>query len=136
MLARIGVSLDETLLAHFDRLIREKGYTNRSEAIRDLIREQFVEQEWASGAGTMMGVALIVYDHHALDLPQRLADEQHEHYGEIVSTLHVHVDRHNCLEVVILRGKARDIQSLADRLISTRGVKHGRFIATTTGKGM
>ena len=136
MLSRVGISLDEALLAQFDRLIERKGYANRSEAIRDLIRAALVDVQWQEGGGTVMGSVVLVYDHHVGDLANKLAHAQHNHFGEVVSTMHVHVDEHNCLEVIVLRGKAKRIRELAEQLISTRGVKHGKFIATTTGKGI
>ena len=136
MLSRVGISLDEELLAQFDALIKGKGYANRSEAVRDLIRDALVEEEWHQGGGTVMGAVILVYDHHAADLDHKLNEVQHAQFGAVVSALHTHVDEHNCMEVVVLRGKAKQIRELAERLISTRGVKHGKFIATTTGKSI
>lgn len=134
MVKRFSISLDEKLLAHFDTMITEKGYTNRSEAIRDLIRDHMVEEEWSAGTVETAGVVIIVYDHHQMELSQRLADHQHKDYTSVVSTLHIHQDEHNCLEVIVLRGTAERIREIANSLISMRGVKHGRFIETTTGK--
>lgn len=131
---RFGVSLDETLLARFDRMIARKGYANRSEAIRDLIREALVREQWESGTGEAVGTITLVYNHDTRDLADRLTDLQHAHFSSIVSTLHVHLDAHHCLEVLVLRGKARDLKRIADRLIGTRGVKHGTFSATSEGK--
>lgn len=131
---RFGVSLDETLLKRFDRLIARKGYANRSEAIRDLIREAFVRDQWESGTGEAVGTITLVYNHDTRDLADRLTDLQHAHFGSIVSTLHVHLDTHHCLEVLVLRGKAAELRKIADRLIGTRGVKHGTFSATSEGK--
>ncbi len=136
MLQRIGISLEDDLLEQFDELISERGYTNRSEAVRDLIREKLVQKQWQSAASRSMGVVMMVYDHHTLDLSQRLADVQHDHFANIVSTLHVHVDHDNCLEILILKGKTRDIQKLGEALVSVRGVKYGKFIPTTTGQGL
>ena len=133
--ARFGVSMSEGLLDRFDRLIEEKGYGNRSEAVRDLIRGKLVEEEWR-GRGSVVGTLTLVYDHDSSDLVRRLTEIQHGHHAEIISTLHVHLDHHNCLEVLVLKGRARQVRALADRLISTKDVKHGRLTMTTSGKGM
>ncbi len=135
MISRFGVSLDPELLRDFDRLIARKGYRNRSEAIRDLIRESLVQEEWR-GEGPVVGVVTIVYSHDKREIVDALTDLQHLYYENIVSSMHVHLDEENCLEVIIVRGKARDVRTLADRLMSTKGIKHGRFITTTTGKGL
>lgn len=131
---RFGVSADERLLEKFDALIAEKGYVNRSEAVRDLIRNALVERQWEEGDGEAVGTATLVYDHHTSDLAERLTEHQHSHHHEIVSTLHIHLDAHHCLEVVVLRGQASEIARLASQLIGTKGVKHGKFVATTTGR--
>jgi len=130
---RFGVSTDERLLGRFDTLIAEKGYVNRSEAVRDLIRNALVEDEWSLGDAQAVGTVTLVYDHHSTDLSDKLTQHQHSHHEEIVSTLHIHLDSHNCLEVVVLRGVAREIKRIADGLIGTKGVKHGKFVASTTG---
>ena len=131
---RFGVSLDENLLAQFDRIIARKGYTNRSEAIRDLIRNSLVREQWELGADQVVGTLTLVYNHNVRDLSDKLTDLQHAHYKTIVSTLHVHLDPHHCLEVLVLRGKAKELKSIADRLIGTRGVQHGTFSATAEGR--
>ena len=118
---RFGVSLDERLLAKFDRLNERKGYANRSEAIRDLIRDSLVREQWELGDADAVGTLTLVYDHETRELEERLTELQHAHYRAIVSTLHVHLDAHHCLEVLILRGKAVLLKSIADRLIGTRG---------------
>ena len=133
---RFGVSLDERLLAKFDRLNGRKGYANRSEAIRDLIRESLVREQWELGDADAVGTLTLVYDHETRELEERLTELQHAHYRTIVSTLHVHLDAHHCLEVLILRGKAALLKSIADRLIGTRGVKHGTFSATAEGEAL
>ncbi len=133
---RFGVSLDEKLLRQFDRLIDRKGYANRSEAIRDLIREALVREQWEIGTEDAVGTITLVYDHETRDLADKLTDLQHAHYESIVSTLHVHLDPHHCLEVLVLRGTARTLKEIADRLIGTRGVKHGTFSATTEGRSL
>lgn len=134
--ARFGVSADERLLDRFDALIAEKGYVNRSEAVRDLIRNALVEERWSVGEEEAVGTVTLVYDHHSTDLADKLTEHQHSHHEEIVSTLHIHLDHHHCLEVVVLRGQAREIGRLASELIGTKGVKHGKFVATTTGDGL
>lgn len=131
-LRRFGVSLDAPLLERFDRHIAHHSYTNRSEAIRDLIRCALVEDEWA-GNEAVMGSITIVYDHHVGDLTHRLTAIQHDHAGEIVTTVHVHLDHHNCLEVLIVRGTGDRIRALADRLRSERGVKHATLSTASTG---
>lgn len=133
---RFGVSLEERLLAKFDRLIGGKGYANRSEAIRDLIRDSLVREQWELEDTDAVGTLTLVYDHETRELEERLTELQHAHYQAIVSTLHVHLDAHHCLEVLILRGKAGLLKSIADRLIGTRGVKHGTFSATAEGKAL
>jgi CopG family nickel-responsive transcriptional regulator len=130
------VSADERLVASFDALIAEKGYVNRSEAIRDLMRNALVEEQWATGQGSAVGTVTLVYDHHSTDLADKLTEHQHSHHREIVSTLHIHLDAQHCLEVVVLRGQAHEIARIASGLISTKGVKHGKFVATTTGHGL
>ena len=131
---RFGVSLDGALLDQFDRMIRRKGYTNRSEAIRDLIREGLVREQWELGTEEAVGTLTLVYNHEVRELADRLTDLQHAHFQSIVSTLHVHLDSHHCLEVLVLRGKADALKTIADRLIGTRGVKHGTFSATAEGR--
>ncbi|MBI4840148.1 MAG: nickel-responsive transcriptional regulator NikR [candidate division NC10 bacterium] len=133
---RFGVSLDENLLAQFDRLIARKGYTNRSEAIRDMIRESLVREQWDLGTDQAVGTLTLVYNHDVHDLSDKLTNLQHAHYRAIVSALHVHLDPHHCLEVLVLRGKAKDLKGIADRLIGTRGVKHGTFSATAEGRAL
>lgn len=133
-LTRFGVSIESTLIKKFDALIRRKGYTTRSEAIRDLIRDGLVEQEWESENRETVGTITIVYNHHTRELEHALTDMQHKSFHQIISTLHVHLDAHNCLEVLVVKGKSREIRRIADRLIGTRGVKHGKLTTTTTGK--
>jgi CopG family nickel-responsive transcriptional regulator len=132
--SRFGVSLAEELLAEFDRTIGGKGYASRSEAIRDLIRDYLAEQAWKAGRGPAVGTVTLVYDHHVPDLQEKLTDVQHKHAGVVVSTLHVHLDRHRCLEVLVVRGKADEIRTLADRLIGARGVKHGKLTLVAAGR--
>ena len=133
---RFSISTDERLLERFDTLSEAKGYVNRSEAIRDLMRNALVEEQLAADEGDAVGTVTLVYDHHFSDLSDKLTEHQHSHHEAIVSTLHIHLDAHNCLEVVILRGRASEIKRLADGLIGTKGVKHGRFVATTSGNDL
>jgi CopG family transcriptional regulator, nickel-responsive regulator len=131
-LSRIGVAIDSDLLEKFDGLIARRGYTNRSEAFRDMIRQELVEQAWEADR-KVVGTVSIVYDHHVRLLNEKLTDLQHEHYHHILSTLHVHLDHDHCLEVLVVRGKASEVRRIADGLISTKGVKHGRLTITATG---
>jgi CopG family nickel-responsive transcriptional regulator len=135
-LTRFGISIDERLLQRFDALLQDKGYVNRSEAIRDLIRAALVEQEWAREDEETVGTVTLVYDHHTRDLADKLTEQQHAHHDAIVSTLHVHLDAHHCLEVVVVRGKAKEVKRLADELIGTKGVKHGKLVTSTSGRDL
>lgn len=132
-LSRIGVAIDSELLEQFDHLIAQRGYTNRSEAFRDLIRDELVEKAWESPQSNVVGTVTLVYDHHVRMLSEKLTDLQHDYHRSILSTLHVHLDHDNCLEVLVVRGKAGEVQKIADALISTKGVKHGRLTITTSG---
>jgi CopG family nickel-responsive transcriptional regulator len=133
-LIRFGVSMDDRLLSRFDQLIAEKGYSNRSEAIRDLIRDELVEHSWEEDEGETVGTITLVYNHEMRDLTEKLIDFQHRVHGAVISSLHVHLDMHNCLEVLVVKGKRREVKKVADRLIGTKGVKHGKFVTTTTGR--
>lgn len=133
-ITRFGVSIESQLIKKFDALLARKGYATRSEAIRDMIRDTLVEQEWELGKHETVGTITIVYNHHTRELEHALTDMQHKSFHQIVSTLHVHLDAHNCLEVLVVKGKSHDIQNIADRLIGTKGVKHGKLTMTTTGK--
>ena len=132
-LSRIGVAIDSDLLDRFDQLISKRGYTNRSEAFRDLIRDELVQKSWESPDSNVVGTVTLVYDHHVRMINEKLTDMQHEHHRAILSTLHIHLDHDNCLEVLVVRGKAAVVQKIADTLISTKGVKHGRLTITTSG---
>jgi CopG family nickel-responsive transcriptional regulator len=132
-LSRIGVAIDTGLLAKFDALIASRGYTNRSEAFRDMIRDELVERSWEQPEANVVGTVTLVYDHHVRMLGDRLTDLQHDHFHNVLSTLHVHLDHDNCLEVLVVRGKARAVRRIADALISTKGVKHGRLTITSSG---
>ena len=136
MIERIGVSLEKELLEPFDQLIAQKGYATRSEAIRDLIREALVQRQWSEARGREEQVAVVtlVYDHDSSSLAQKLAHIQHENHKAVVSALHVHMDEHNCLEVLVLRGRAREVLRMGEGLISTKGVKYGKVVPATTGQ--
>lgn len=135
-LARYSVSMDARLLEKFDRLIESRGYDNRSEAIRDLIRSALVEEDWAAAASTVAATVTIVYNHHRGNVAERLAELQHHHVGRVVSSTHVHLDNDNCLEVVILRGRSREIRKLAEELVAIKGVVHGKAVWTTEGSDL
>jgi CopG family transcriptional regulator, nickel-responsive regulator len=132
-LSRIGVAIDTELLNKFDRLIAQRKYTNRSEAFRDLIRDELVEKTWESPESQVVGTVTLVYDHHVRMLNEKLTDIQHDFHRLILSTLHVHLDHDHCLEVLVVRGKSAEVRKVADTLISTKGVKHGRLSITTSG---
>ncbi len=138
MVERIGISLESDLLSQFDRVSAEKGYVNRSEAIRDLIRDALVQREWSESRGPEERVAVVtlVYDHDSSSLAHKLAHIQHENHRAVVSALHVHMDAHNCLEVLVLRGRSRDVIAMGEGLVSTRGVKYGKVVPATTGQSL
>lgn len=133
-LVRFGVSIPDDLLVKFDNLISEKGYTNRSEAIRDLIRDRLVEDQWSESDHEVVGTVTVVYNHEQSELAQKLTEIQHKKHDLIISSVHVHLDHHNCLEVLIMRGFAEEVKKAGELLISTRGVKHGKITMTTTGR--
>ena len=130
---RFGVSLEKELLNKFDRLIKEKKYSNRSEAIRDLIREDLVKREWVEDK-EVAGAISLVFDHHKRDLVNILTDIQHDFYPIIISSQHIHLDHNNCLEIIVVRGKPAEVRELANKLKSNRGVKYGALSIATTGK--
>jgi len=135
-LSRIGVAIDSALLQKFDDSIARRGYTNRSEAFRDLIRDALIQENTEKPDSIVVGTLTLVYDHHVRQLSERLTGMQHDHFHNVLSTLHVHLDHDNCLEVTVLKGKAAAVQKIADALISTKGVKHGRLTITSTGAGL
>ena len=130
---RFGVSVEGELLKKFDRLIDNTGYSNRSEAIRDLIRERLVRKEWEDKDKETVGILGLVYDHEKRELTENLTRIQHEHLHATIASTHIHLDHHNCLEVIILKGKSGFIRKIADQLLSTKSVKHGELIMTSTG---
>jgi CopG family nickel-responsive transcriptional regulator len=131
-LVRFGVSLEKSLLDRFDLLIREKQYTNRSEALRDMIRRE-VQREWQGGSD-VAGAITLIYDHHKRDVMSKVTDTQHMFQEAIISTQHIHLDHHNCLEIVAARGKAEEVQKLADALRSIKGVRHATLSMSSTGR--
>jgi len=133
-LVRFGVSLEGSLLRDFDRLIEEKGYPSRSEALRDLIRDCLVQADWSKLAGEQVATLTLVYNHEYREITDRLTDVQHDNAQIIVCATHVHLTAHTCLEVIVLRGPAAEICRIADRLIATRGVQHGKLTMTTLGR--
>ena len=129
-ITRFGVSIEPELLKKFDKLIKKKGYTNRSEAIRDIIRKNLITEKTQNPQAEAIGTLTMIYDHHTGNLTNRLLDIQHEHTKEILSTTHIHIDHHNCLEVLVLKGKTGNIQKLADNIKSLKGIKHGELVIT------
>jgi CopG family nickel-responsive transcriptional regulator len=132
-LTRTGVSIEEDLLAQFDRVIARRGYRNRSEAIRDLIRESLVSEAIDKNKQVVATLSMI-YDHHRPNLSDKLNEIQHHSHGNVMAATHVHLDEDNCLEVVIMKGRSGEVKHLADHMLAMRGVKHGRLVLTTTGK--
>lgn len=136
-LVRFGVSLDHRLLDDFDKVVRRRKYATRSEALRDLIRDELVAQEWAGDADReAVATITFVYDHHVRDLTRKLTHIQHDFPGHIMAGMHVHLDHDHCLEVLVVKGRGAEIRKVADALISVKGVKHGKLTLTTTGKGL
>jgi CopG family nickel-responsive transcriptional regulator len=132
--ARFSVSLPATLLRQLDEMMRQKGYGNRSLAVADMVRDSLVEHRQQLGSEEIAGTITLVYDHHKQHVQATLTDIQHDHHEAVISTMHVHLDHHNCLEVLVVRGRASLIKKIADELIGARGVKHGKLTVTTTGK--
>ena len=132
-LVRFGVSLDEELLKKFDRYIKEKSYSNRSEAFRDLIRQELVKKSWETGSD-VAGAITLIYDHHQRELLNKITDLQHDFQKVIISTQHVHLDHDNCLEIIAVRGGPKEVQRLAEMLKSIKGIKHGTLSMSSTGK--
>ncbi len=131
--ARFSVSIEQELLDRFLRVARKRGWGNRSEALRHLIRDALVREEWAADA-EIVGTITLVYDHHKRELSEKLTSIQHDHHDAVLSATHIHLDHDNCLEMIAVRGTASEVQRIADLLVGTRGVKHGKLTATTTGK--
>jgi len=130
---RFGVSINEKLLESFDKLIEKEKYINRSDAIRDLIREKLIMSSWSDEEKDVVGTITIIYDHHSTNISENLVHIQHDDYKSIISTTHVHLDEHNCLEVLIVNGKSNKIKKIAENLIRAKGVKHGKLTMTARG---
>ncbi len=135
MLKRFTVSMEDNLLEDFDGYIKDRHYKNRSEALRDLIRGRIIEKEWNADKD-VMGVISLVYDHHQHKLQEKVTELQHDFHSQVVSTTHVHMDHHNCLEVIIVRGKAGEVRGLADSLSALRGVRNANLSMSSTGKNL
>jgi CopG family nickel-responsive transcriptional regulator len=131
-LIRFGISMEESLLHEFDHLIGRKGYTNRSEAIRDIVREKLVQESVQSPHGLVYGALVYIFDHHKRELEKTLSNLQHEYFENIISTSHVHVDHDHCLEVILLKGKAESLTALAEKILSFKGVEHGKLTLTAS----
>jgi len=129
-ITRFGVSIEPALLKKFDRIMKRKQYSNRSEAIRDLIRQHLVNEHITNPNAPVIGTLTMVYDHHTGPLVDRLLEIQHDHYQEILTTTHIHIDHNTCLEVLVLKGKTRNIRKLADTIKSLKGIKHGELVVT------
>jgi len=130
VLSRIGIALDSDLLKRFDRSIGRRGYTNRSEAFRDLIRDRLVTEQTAAPAATVVGTVTLIYDHHSSGITEKLTEVQHANHELVVSTSHAHLDHESCLEVLIVHGRSAQVALFADRLIGLKGVQHGRLVMT------
>lgn len=133
---RFSISLPSDLARQLDTMASEKGYTSRSLAVADMVRAQLVEHRQNTGDHEIAGTITLVYDHHKQHVQAALTDIQHDHHEVIISTLHVHLDHHNCLEVLVVRGKAGLIKHIADELIAAKGVKHGQLTVTSSGSDL
>ena len=131
---RFGISASKDLLEKFDEITTKKGYGSRSEAVRDLMRDSVVEHSIAENK-EVVGTITIVYNHHTRDLADKLTDSQHHFHNQIIAVTHIHLDQHNCAEVVIVKGKSSAVRQIADKLISTKGVKHGKLVMSATDSG-
>ena len=135
-LERYTVTMPQDLFRAFDESIARKGYRNRSEAMRDLVRAALVQEQWENPDEHVAATMTLIYDHHTRDLSEKINEIQHHHGDLVVSTLHVHLDHHNCLEVIVLRGASRDVRALADALGCIKGVKHAQLALTTEGRDL
>ena len=129
-ITRFGVSIEPDLISKFDKMIKKEGYTNRSEAIRDMIRKNLIAEKNKDLDAKVIGTLTIIYNHHTGTLTNKLLDLQHDHHNEILSTTHIHIDHHNCLEVLVLKGKTGRIKKLADHIKTLKGIKHGELVIT------
>jgi CopG family transcriptional regulator, nickel-responsive regulator len=130
---RVSLAIEHDLVERFDRLLARSGHTNRSEAIRDLMRNRIVEEEWSTGRGEAVATVTLIYDHTKRDLADRLLTLGHDHHHAVLASMHVHLDETHCLEVMALRGKPADLRHLADHLIGMKGVRHGKLVMSSTG---
>ena len=126
-LKRFGVSMEGSLLRNFDLLVKQKGYENRSEAVRDLVRDAIIQQSWESNEKMVAGSILLFYNHHQRNLLDEMTNIQHSAHDLIIATTHFHIDHENCLELIVVKGKAKDIQKLSNKLTSLKGVSYGKF---------
>jgi CopG family nickel-responsive transcriptional regulator len=133
-IVRFSTTITPKLLEQFDKILEEKGYTNRSEGIRDLIRNFIVTSQWEKEEGEAIGSLTLLYDHDVRGVSDKLMELQHTYHTNILSSMHVHLDKHNCLEVLVIRGKAKEIKKISDTLLASRGVKHGKLVMTSTGR--
>jgi len=136
LVERFTVSASADLLRQFDKMVNQMGYENRSQAIADQMRDALVQHRQEHGTSEIAGTITLLYDHHKQHVQAALTDIQHDHHAVIISTLHVHLDHQNCLEVLVVRGKAPTVKKIADELISAKGVKHGKLTVTSTGKDL
>jgi len=135
-LSRFSVSIDNNLLKRFDNYVKKHEYSNRSEAFRDIVRDKLIQEEWETDEVETVGTLTIIYNHHQHHLQDSLTSHQHQHHDAVISTMHVHLDHDNCLEVMVIKGDAKQIRTFADELISTKGVKHGKLVMTSSGKNL
>ncbi|MET0385602.1 MAG: nickel-responsive transcriptional regulator NikR [Polyangiales bacterium] len=131
-LERVSVAIEKSLIDRFDALIERDGKASRSEAIRDLIRNRLIEEEIGAGRGEVVGTLTVIYDHKKRELAERLVATGHEHHEQVLASMHVHLDEQNCLEVVAVRGRVKEVRHLAEHLIGMKGVKHGKLVLSTT----
>ena len=134
-LVRVSVSIEKSLFERLEELVADSEYGSRSEYVRDLIRSRLVDQEWSSGR-TLLGTISLIYDHHARGLSDRLIHQQHHFAGTVLATTHVHLDENLCAEMIMVRGRGKDIKALADRLRREKGVLHAKLATATTGKDL
>jgi CopG family nickel-responsive transcriptional regulator len=129
-ITRFGVSIEPDLLIKFDKMIKKEGYNNRSEAIRDLIRKDLIKEEILDPNSESIGTLTMIYDHHIGNLTNKLLKIQHDHHKEILTTTHVHIDHHNCLEILVIKGKTRNVLKLGEYIKAIKGIKHGELVIT------
>jgi CopG family transcriptional regulator, nickel-responsive regulator len=133
-ITRFGVSIEPDLLEKFDKIIKKEGYNNRSEALRDLVRKKIITEKIKNKDEKAIGTLTMIYDHHTGNLTNKLLEIQHDHHNEILSTTHIHIDHHNCLEVLVISGKAGNVQKLADNIKALKGIKHAELVITKSSE--